>query len=181
MAANKNITEPDEFGYQVRIVRRGKEHSKYFSHARWGGPAKSLTAAIQWRDQMQVALVGSKVRFLKVPKNKRSTGITGVSRTIKYDHRKDEHYLCYSVFWVDQGKAKNKTFQVGNIKSVTADSEFHAFRTAIQFRKAYEYSIDNDQPFDDSVFKGWKTRRVYEEFQIEEAEVEEAEIEECEV
>ena len=177
VAAHKNITEPDEFGYQVRIVRRGKEHSKYFSHARWGGRPKSLTAAIQWRDQMQVALVGSKVRFLKVPKNKRSTGITGVSRTIKYDHRKDEYYLCYSVFWVDQGKAKNKTFQVGNIKGVTADAEFHAFRTAVQFRKAYEYSIDTDQPFDASAFKGWKNRRVYDEFEVGEVEEEVSEYE----
>lgn len=176
MAEHKNITEPDEFGYQVRIVRRGKEHSKYFSHARWGGKRKSLAAAIQWRDQMLVALAGSKVRFLKVPKNKRSTGITGVSRTVKYDHRKDEYYLCYSVFWNDQGKAKNKTFQVGNVKQVTTDDELHAFRTAVLFRKSYEYSIDNDKPFDDSLFRGWKTRRLYEEYRVEQPEFVECEV-----
>jgi hypothetical protein len=33
---NKHITEPDVFGYQVRIVRRGKETSRYFYHKLWG-------------------------------------------------------------------------------------------------------------------------------------------------
>jgi hypothetical protein len=163
MAKFKHITEPDKFGYQVRIVRRGKEYSRYFSHKLWGGKAKSLKAAIAWRDQMLVALKGSKARFLKPPKNKTTTGITGVSRTIKHDHRKDKSYLCYTVFWVDNGKSRNKTFQVGNVGSVTADGELHAFRTARLFRSCYEHAIDNDLPFHDDVFAGWKQRRVYED------------------
>ena len=65
MAKNKHITEPDVFGYQVRIVRRGKESSRYFSHKLWGNKIKSLNAAITWRDQMLVVLKGSKTRFLK--------------------------------------------------------------------------------------------------------------------
>ena len=121
MAKNKHITEPDVFGYQVRIVRRGKETSRYFSHKLWGNKGKSLNAAITWRDQMLVVLKGSKTRFLKPPKNKTTTGVTGVSRTIKYDHRKDKNYLCYTVFWVCNGKSRNKTFQVGNVDKVTAD------------------------------------------------------------
>jgi hypothetical protein len=84
---NKHITEPDAFGFQVRIVRRGKETSRYFSHKLWGSKTKSLQAAIAWRDQMLTVLKGSRTRFLKPPKNKTTTGITGVSRTIKYDHR----------------------------------------------------------------------------------------------
>ena len=161
MAEHKHITEPDPFGYQVRIVRRGMEKSRYFSHRLWGSKNKSLKAALRWRDQMLATLKGNKTRFLKTPRNKISTGVTGVSRTIKYDRRKDKHYLCYSVFWVHEGKARNKTFQVGNVDSVTADTELHAFRTAVIFRKSYEYAIDNDLPFDDKMFRGWKTRRVY--------------------
>ncbi len=163
MAKVKHITEPDEFGYQVRIVRRGKESSRYFSHKLWGNRSKSLQAAITWRDQMLVVLKGSKTRFLKPPKNKTTTGLTGVSRTIKYDHRKDKSYLCYTVFWVKDGKSRNKTFQVGNIETVTADSELHAFRTARLFRSCYEHAIDNDLPFDDSRFAGWKKKRLYED------------------
>lgn len=168
MAKHKHITEPDPFGFQVRIVRRGKERSRYFSHKLWGNKAKSLHAAIQWRDQMLAVLKGSKTRFLRPPRNKVSTGVTGVSKTIKYDYRKDKSYLCYTVFWVQNGKAKNKTFQVGNIESVTADDEFHAFRTATLFRRLYEEAIDNDLPFDESKFGGWKKRRLYEDLTLAE-------------
>lgn len=163
MAKHKHITEPDEFGYQVRIVRRGKENSRYFSHRLWGNKQKSLKAAITWRDQMLVVLKGSRTRFLKPPKNKTTTGLTGVSRTIKYDHRKDKSYLCYTVFWVKDRKSRNKTFQVGNVGKITPDDELHAFRSARLFRSCYEFAIDNDLPFDPSGFLGWKKKRLYED------------------
>lgn len=162
MIKHKHITQPDAFGFQVRIVRRGKESSRYFSHKLWGNRNKSLKAAITWRDQMLIVLKGSKTRFLKPPKNKTTTGVTGVSRTIKYDHRKDKSYLCYTVFWVKDRKSKNKTFQVGNVETVTADDELHAFRTARLFRSCYEHSIDHDLPFYEQCFAGWKKMRVYE-------------------
>ncbi len=167
MAKHKHITEPDSFGFQVRIVRRGKENSRYFSHKLWGNKAKSLKAAIAWRDQMLVVLKGSRMRFLKPPKNKTTTGITGVSRTIKYDNRKDKSYLCYTVFWVKKQKSCNKTFQVGNIDTLTADEELHAFRTAKLFRSCYEHSIDHDLHFDDSKFTGWKKIRLYEDADLD--------------
>ncbi len=163
MAKHKHITEPDSFGFQVRIVRRGKENSRYFSHKLWGNKSKSLKAAVAWRDQMLVVLKGSKMRFLKPPKNKTTTGITGVSRTIKYDNRKDKSYLCYTVFWVKDKKSCNKTFQVGNVDTLTADEELHAFRTARVFRNCYEHSIDNDLRFDERKFSGWKKQRLYED------------------
>lgn len=166
MTKHKHITTPDLFGYQVRIVRRGKESSRYFSHKLWGNKQKSMAAAIAWRDQMLIVLKGSKIRFLQPPKNKTTTGITGVSRTIKHDRRKDKSYLCYTVFWVYQGKSKNKTFQVGNVETISSDEELHAFRTARLFRSIYEYAIDNDKSFDESLFKGWKKRRIYEESNI---------------
>jgi hypothetical protein len=112
---------------------------------------------------MLVVLKGSKTRFLKPPKNKTTTGVTGVSRTIKYDHRKDKNYLCYTVFWVSNGKSKNKTFQVGNIEKVSADDELHAFRTARLFRSCYEFAIDNDIEFYDDKFAGWKKKRLYDD------------------
>lgn len=161
MAKHKHVTEPDNFGFQVRIVRRGKESSRYFSHKLWGGKEQSLNAAIAWREQMLALLTGGKTRFLKPPKNKTTTGVTGVSRTIKHDHRKDMSYLCYTVFWVCNGDPRNKSFQVGNIDNVTADDELHAFRTAKLFRSCYEYSIDHDLEFRDKDFVGWKKQRFY--------------------
>jgi len=70
MAKNKHITEPDVFGFQVRIVRRGKESSRYFSHKLWGNKNKSLQAAITWRDQMLVVLKAVKRVFSSRPKIK---------------------------------------------------------------------------------------------------------------
>lgn len=163
MTKVKHITEPDSFGYQVRIVRRGKETSRYFSHKLWGNKKRALNAAIAWRDQMLVVLKGSQIRFLKPPKNKLSTGLTGVSRTVKYDHRKDKSYLCYTVFWIKNGKSSNKTFQVGNVDTINADDEFHAFRTARLFRSCYEFAIDNDAEFDYSLFRDWKSIRLYDD------------------
>ncbi len=161
MAKHKHITEPDTFGYQVRIIRRGKENSRYFSHKIWGNRSKSLTAAIAWRDQMLVVLKGSRTRFLKHPRNKTSTGITGVSKTVKFNSSKGKSYLCYTVFWVFRGKSRNKTFQVGNIETLTTDDELHAFRTARLFRRCYEFAIDNDLFFDGAMFKGWKKKKIY--------------------
>jgi hypothetical protein len=112
---------------------------------------------------MLVSLKGSKTRFLKIPKNKISTGVTGVTRTIKYDHRKDNSYLCYTVFWVSNGICRNKSFQVGNVKNITVDDELHAFRTAKLFRTCYEVSIDNDIAFHDDKFIGWKKIRLYDD------------------
>ena len=171
MAKHKHITEPDIFGFQVRIVRRGKENSRYFSHRLLGGKEQSLSEAIIWRDKMLIELKASKSRFLMPPKNKITTGVTGVSRTVKYDHRKDKSYLCYTVFWVDNGRSRNKTFQVGNIDKVTADDELHAFRTAKLFRSCYEYSIDNDLEFYESKFIGWKKNRLYDDEQLNPVEV----------
>jgi len=115
---------------------------------------------------MLVVLKGSRTRFLKPPKNKTTTGVTGVSRTIKYDHRKDKSYLCYTVFWVKDRKSRNKTFQVGNVETVTADDELHAFRTAKLFRSCYEHSIDHDLQFNDKKFSGWKKLRLYENSEL---------------
>lgn len=141
MIKNKHITEPDTFDFQVRIVRRGKESSRYFSHKLWGNKVKLLQVVIAWRDQMLIVLKGSHTRLLKPPKNKTITGVTGVSRAIKYDHRKDRSYLCYTVFWIKDRKSRNKTFQTGNVETVTADAELHAFRVARLFRSCYEHSI----------------------------------------
>ena len=76
---------------------------------------------------------------------------------------KDKNYLCYTVFWVSNGKSRNKTFQVGNVEKVTADDELHAFRTAKLFRICYEVSIDNDIEFHDEKFVGWKKIRLYDD------------------
>lgn len=161
---NKHITEPDPKGFQVRIVRNKKEHSRYFSHKQWGSKIKALTGARNWRDQMLVSLgkVSKNLPERTITSHKKTTGVRGVSRSIQYDKRRDTHCLVYSVHWRMAGKARTKTFHVGLIGGVSADEEFHAFRTAMQFRREYEMSVVDSLPFIPEDYKHWRTSRLYE-------------------
>lgn len=161
---NRHITAPDPKGFQVRIVRNKKEYSRYFSHGRWGSKLKALKGARNWRDQMLVSL-GSVERYLPeraIASHKKTTGVRGVSKSIQYDKRWDTHYLVYSAHWRKAGKAHTKTFYVGRMGTVDADAEFHAFRTAAQFRHEYELSKAEELPFYPERFKLWKKERFYE-------------------
>ncbi len=163
MAKYKQISEPDSHGYQVRIVRKGKEHSRYFAHRVWGGQKASLEAAIHWRDQMLV-LLGKTNRKLsdKGPlATKKTTGVRGVTRSVQFDKRRDVHSLVYGVRWHDKNKIKNRTFFVGQVEQVTADDDFHAFRTAVLFRYEYELCLELNVVFYPQRYVNWKTNRLY--------------------
>ena len=163
IAPLKHITEPDKHGYQVRIVRKGKEHSRYFSHKSWGNKAKSLVAAQSWRDQ-KLAILGKKIKSLVTQgplNNNKTTGVRGVTKTITFDKRRDVHYLVYQVHWKQKGNVKNRKFQVGAVDNITPDQELHAFRTAMHFRKAYEMCVEMDIDFDSSWYSNWKKNRLY--------------------
>ena len=162
MAKYKNITEPDKHGYQVRIVRNGKEFSRYFSHRMWGGKGKSLEGAQSWRDQMHAILGTLRPRLHQQPSpTKRSTGVCGVSRSLQFDKRRDTHNLVYEVHWNDGSGTRNKTFHVGRVGEVSADKEFHAFRTAVLFRRHYELAVELGERFDSSLYTQWKELRLY--------------------
>ena len=164
--SNKHITEPDPNGFQVRVVRNKEEHSRYFSHIQWGSRKKALEGAISWRDQILAALGGANKNLSQKTINSRktTTGIRGVSRSQQYDKRKDIHYLVYSVHWNKNGKATTKTFYVGRIGNVSADQEFHAFRTAVRFRREYEISKSENFMFHPERFKLWRENRFYDDF-----------------
>jgi hypothetical protein len=163
MAKHKQISEPDCHGYQVRIVRKGKEHSRYFAHRIWGSKTASLDAAIHWRDQMLVVL-GTTNRKLSDNgplASKKTTGVRGVTRSIQYDKRRDVSSLVYGVRWHDNNKIKNRTFFVGATDQVTADQDFHAFRTAVLFRYDYELCLELNLAFYPQRYVDWKTSRLY--------------------
>ncbi|MEE9344483.1 MAG: hypothetical protein V3U88_02635 [Methylococcales bacterium] len=163
MAKHKQISEPDRHGYQVRIVRKGKEHSRYFAHRVWSGKKASLDAAIRWRDQMLVVL-GKNNRKLsdKGPlATKKTTGVRGVTRSLQYDKRRDVYSLVYGVRWHDNNKIKNRTFFVGSVDQITTDQDFHAFRTAVLFRYEYELCLELNVAFYPQRYVDWKTNRLY--------------------
>lgn len=160
---HSHITEPDQWGYQVRVVWNGKERSKYFSHKQWGSKAKALEAAISWRDSMRAVAKKEQKRQTNILANKLSSGVRGVSRSVKYDPRREANYLSYQVHWRENGKPKNKTFSVGRVDKVTPDLEFHTFRTAVYFRKEFEFCEENNQPFAVERYDNWKKDRVYDQ------------------
>lgn len=157
----KNISQPDQHGWQVRIVREGKQHSRYFAHKQYGSRQKSLKAAIRWRDLMQVVLPKRKPFFTRLASNQ-STGVIGVSRAIHHDKRRDTAYLRFQVSYQQHnGRSASKTFQVGPAEQVTAEQEKHAFLTAVQFRKEYEQARLEMEHFDASRFSNWRTQQLY--------------------
>jgi hypothetical protein len=138
LAKHENITEPDDLGYQVRVVRLGKEYSRYFSHRKFGGKRKSLQAAVMWRDSIR------EKHFKKgKPPIKSNTGIRGVSRTTKFDKRRGITYVSYSVHFKNpDGTPNNKTFFVGDMEMIRERDEIKVFRAAKRFRKEYEKSYN---------------------------------------
>jgi hypothetical protein len=136
LAKYENITEPDGMGYQVRVVRKGKERSRYFSHRQLGGKRKALQAAIEWRDEIKEQYPEKAKRPVQS-----NTGIRGISRTTKYDKRRGITYVSYSVHYKDNsGAPSNKTFFVGDASAISDKEEQKALRDAKRFRKQYESS-----------------------------------------
>ncbi len=160
MSEYKHITEPDAGGFQVRVVRDRREYSRYFSHNLWGSKVKSLNGAISWREQI-LALFGD---IKPTALANKSTGVLGVSKTVQHDNRRDTYSLVYSCHWRKNGKGHTKTFHVGLVGAFTTDEEFHAFRTAVQFRKEYEFFKDKGKEdfFSPDKYKTWRKERLYE-------------------
>lgn len=165
MNDDSHISQPDKNGLQVRITRRKIMYSRYFAFKTWGGPAATRAAARFDRDDKLNHMVGKQIRFVNASKNE-STGVTGISRCVRHDKRKDKSYMTFSVFWKLNGKNKTRTFQAGNVDSITDDDEAHAFRTAMHFRKNYEYCIDHNKFFNDLAYTQWQTKKLYELIEI---------------
>jgi hypothetical protein len=161
MSKYKHITEPDGYGYQVRIGINKVEHSRYFAHKQWRSKSRSIRAALSWRDQMLVALQHAELCGKQCASNNVTTGVNGVSSTILHDSRRNTDTFIYQSLFKFDGKVRNRKFCVGRIEHVNADDYLHAFLTAKQFRQEYELSADNNTAFDHARFKPWKTCTLY--------------------
>src|SRR6056297_148962 len=136
MHANRNITRIDRLttgGYLVRITRRGKLHSMFFSFAEHGGKRKALLAAREHRDKLESKLRGhSSKKLAEMPRSNNTSGIAGV----RYVEETDARWKSRPTYgyWVAQwspkgGGRKTKRF------SVDKYGEEEARRLAIKARK----------------------------------------------
>ena len=156
---HKNITRPDKYGYQVRIVRGGKTTSKYFSFKSFDGEEGALAAALAWRNEQEQQL--PKLYINESPKNN-SSGVNGVSRIIHWDYRQKTISLRYQVsFRANKSKPSIRTFHVGKLAEITAFEELHAFRTAVHFRKEYERTRLLNIDFDTGRYRNWRKQKLY--------------------
>lgn len=101
MSKHDNISR-DAAGWSVRIVRNGKQHSKYFRFSN-GGIQTSLTRAKRWRDR-KLRELGER-QWKKGPRKRptnNTSGITGVSKNV---------YGRWVATWQDDGVQRFKTFK----------------------------------------------------------------------
>lgn len=101
MSKLANITR-DSAGWSVRIVRDGKQHSRYFRFSN-GGIRASLANAKRWRDQ-QLRKLGQR-QWKKGPRKRatnNTSGIAGVSKNV---------YGRWVATWQEDGTQRFKTFR----------------------------------------------------------------------
>lgn len=87
MSSPKNIARIDidnrnTHGWQVRITRHRKRHTKFFSDSRYGGSDEALDAAIAYRDE-QLEILPDPLPGAKLAAQARSTsGVPGIRLTL---------------------------------------------------------------------------------------------------
>lgn len=120
-------------GWEVRMQRRGKRHEKFFSDNAYGGKRNALSAAKDFRDELEDKLKGYSVKELsKRPSTRNRSGVVGV----RLHHQKDirGEYIYYYWYWIAQwtdghGKRKTRSF------SCHTYGDDEAYRLACQARK----------------------------------------------
>lgn len=119
-------------GWQVRVYRGGKTHSRLFSDRTYGGKAEAFEAALAFRRELAAEIAAQPApepaRRLVRANRLNQTGVTGISRTVKRDRRGIEHEV-YAVSWNPRpGVARSTSF------SIKRYGEDTAFRMACQKR-----------------------------------------------
>lgn len=140
---NRNITRIDTktdsglgetHGFEVRIMRRGKSVSKFFSDAVHGGKKAALNQAKGYRDKMEKSMKGyTRAELMKQPTKRNKSGYPGV-RIKESKHVVGEWeytYYAWEASWTPKagGKRVKKSFSVDKY----GDDE--AFKMAVAARK----------------------------------------------
>ncbi len=111
--AISRIDHNNTHGFQVRVVRRGKEHSKMFSDSIHGGKEEANKNAKIYEAHLIETLPPLTHERLKPPSNNTS-GILGVTRTY-FKHRgigNGGYYWQTTFICPETGKPKNVKFSV---------------------------------------------------------------------
>lgn len=137
MNANRNITRIDREttggGFLVRITRKGKLTSQYFSDGEYGGKRKALVAAKAHRDELEKSKKGYTAKQLaKKTRSNNTSGTVGVRLVTESDPRwpSEPEYQYWVAQWSPKkGVRKTKRFSVDKYGSD------EAYRLAVKARK----------------------------------------------
>lgn len=119
-------------GHQVRIMRKGKAVSKFFSDSHYGGKRKSLDAARKYRDSLVNKLGPADTGPHDDPSARNTSGIVGVRR--REAVRDTSKWTYYHYFWEASWTDENGERQKRNF-SVNKYGEQEAKKKAIAARK----------------------------------------------
>ncbi|MCP4523411.1 MAG: hypothetical protein GY828_04265 [Candidatus Gracilibacteria bacterium] len=143
----------------MRFIRNKKNLGSFYSYKKWGGVNAAIEAAISQNKVLKAQHPTSKIRRVRKPKEGRhpSAGFNGVGFRKKLDKRRGEFEHFYWVSYKKKDKAAVKTFSLG-YTAYDAETQLHAYRTAIQFRKEWD---ELDEGMDFERYKHWRKNRVY--------------------
>lgn len=127
---HKHITRIDQeskktHGYYVRVSFRNKQHSKFFSDKKHGGPSSALLAAIANRDKVRCKWGMPFTNRHLVSVSNSNTGVVGV--------RLNEKKNRYEISWVTPQGIQKKTSV-----SILKHGKEEAFARACTLRRARE-------------------------------------------
>jgi len=108
------IDHNNTHGFQVRVVRRGREHSKMFSDGVHGGREQALERAKEYEAKLIAELPPLRRERLR-PQANNSSGIVGVTRTY-FQHHKGvpggSYYWQTTFIDPERGRPRNIKFSV---------------------------------------------------------------------
>lgn len=109
---DENPNRHPTHGWQVRIKRHNKQHTKYFSDKRFGGRDEALKVAIDYRDELLEELPEPLDPVKKSAEARSKTGVVGLNFCYKDDGSgKLKPYVQIS--WIDGGsKRRSAAFSV---------------------------------------------------------------------
>jgi hypothetical protein len=147
MKSISRIDQPSKkhHGFYVRVVFRGKQHSKFFSDKKYGGGEAALEAAIKYRDELEAELGKPRTDRMVVAPPDKDRG--GVRRYQKPTRRNGKvHYSdVYEVSWCPEpGKVRRKRFSVNKLGEREARRRAYEFRM-VQERRMYGEPIGAEQ------------------------------------
>jgi hypothetical protein len=139
MKSISRIDQPhkNHHGYYVRVVFRGKQHSKFFGDRKHGGEEAALDAAIKYRNELEAELGKPRTdRVVVAPADKDRGGIRRYQKPTRRNGK--VHYSdVYEVSWCPEpGQVKRKRFYVGKLGEREAKRRAHEFRR-MQERRMY--------------------------------------------